>query len=306
MTEGDMLKITVPGSTANLGPGFDSVGLALGKYLTLVVKKADERIFLPMTDHVKDIPTNDQNLIAKVAIKVAEKYNQTLPACEVKVWSDIPMARGIGSSAAAIIAGIELSNQLCDLQLTDEEKLRIASLEEGHPDNVGASLYGGLVVGLHQEDKTELVCVKEVNVDAVVVIPKYEVFTSDARNVLPQELAYKTAVEASAISNMLIAGLLTNDWHLVGNMMSKDLFHQPYRGKLIPEIQAVQEKVEALGAYGSALSGAGPTVICFIERGKGSELAEKLAHDFKNCDVECLDIDLVGCRVEQVQEIKSI
>ena len=306
MTEGDMLKITVPGSTANLGPGFDSVGLALGKYLTLEVKKADERIFLPMTDHVKDIPTNDQNLIAKVAIKVAENYNQTLPACEVKVWSDIPMARGIGSSAAAIIAGIELSNQLCDLQLTDEEKLRIASLEEGHPDNVGASLYGGLVVGLHQEDKTELVCVKEVNVDAVVVIPKYEVFTSDARNVLPQELAYKTAVEASAISNMLIAGLLTNDWHLVGNMMSKDLFHQPYRGKLIPEIQAVQEKVEALGAYGSALSGAGPTVICFIERGKGSELAEKLAHDFKNCDVECLDIDLVGCRVEQVQEIKSI
>lgn len=306
MTEGDMLKITVPGSTANLGPGFDSVGLALGKYLTLEVKKADERIFLPMTDHVKDIPTNDQNLIAKVAIKVAEKYNQTLPACEVKVWSDIPMARGIGSSAAAIIAGIELSNQLCDLQLTDEEKLRIASLEEGHPDNVGASLYGGLVVGLHQEDKTELVCVKEVNVDAVVVIPKYEVFTSDARNVLPQELAYKTAVEASAISNMLIAGLLTNDWHLVGNMMSKDLFHQPYRGKLIPEIQAVQEKVEALGAYGSALSGAGPTVICFIERGKGNELAEKLAHDFKNCDVECLDIDLVGCRVEQVQEIKSI
>lgn len=306
MIEGDMLKITVPGSTANLGPGFDSVGLALGKYLTLEVKKAEERIFLPMTDHVKDIPTNDQNLIAKVAIKVAENYNQTLPACEVKVWSDIPMARGIGSSAAAIIAGIELSNQLCDLQLTDEEKLRIASLEEGHPDNVGASLYGGLVVGLHQEDKTELVCVKEVNVDAVVVVPKYEVFTSDARNVLPQELAYKTAVEASAISNMLIAGLLTNDWHLVGNMMSKDLFHQPYRGKLIPEIQAVQEKVEALGAFGSALSGAGPTVICFIEKGKGNELAEKLSHDFKNCDVECLDIDLVGCRVEQVQEIKSI
>jgi len=306
MIEGDMLKITVPGSTANLGPGFDSVGLALGKYLTLEVKKAEERIFIPMTDHVKDIPTNDQNLIAKVAIKVAENYNQTLPACEVKVWSDIPMARGIGSSAAAIIAGIELSNQLCGLQLTDEEKLRIASLEEGHPDNVGASLYGGLVVGLHQEDKTELVCVKEVNVDAVVVVPKYEVFTSDARNVLPQELAYKTAVEASAISNMLIAGLLTNDWHLVGNMMSKDLFHQPYRGKLIPEIQAVQEKVEALGAYGSALSGAGPTVICFIEKGKGNELAEKLSHDFKNCDVECLDIDLVGCRVEQVQEIKSI
>lgn len=305
MKEGDMLRITVPGSTANLGPGFDSVGLALGKYLTLEVKKADQLLFTPMTDHVKDIPTNDKNLIAKVAIEVASTYNQEFPACEVKVWSDIPMARGIGSSAAAIIAGIELANQLCNLQLTDEEKLRIASLEEGHPDNVGASLYGGLVVGLHQDEKTELVCVKDLDVDAVVVIPKYEVFTSDARNVLPKELEYKTAVEASAISNMLVAGLLTNNWKLVGEMMSKDLFHQPYRGKLIPEIQAVQEKIQSLGAYGSALSGAGPTVICFIEKGKGNDLADKLSQDFANCDVECLAIDEIGCRVEQVQELKS-
>lgn len=306
MIEGDMLRIIVPGSTANLGPGFDSVGLALGKYLTLEVKKADKLLFMPMTEHVKDLPTNEDNLIAKVAISVANKYNKTLPSCEVKVWSDIPMARGIGSSAAAIIAGIELANQLCQLQMTDEEKLRIASLEEGHPDNVGASLYGGLVIGLHQEEKTELVCVKDVDVDTVVVIPKYEVFTSDARNVLPQELTYKSAVEASAISNMLVAGLLTNNWKLVGGMMNKDLFHQPYRGKLIPEIQAVQEKIQAHSAYGSALSGAGPTVICFTEKGKGNDLAKALEQEFSNCNVECLDIDVVGCRVEQVQEIKSL
>ncbi|WP_368657678.1 homoserine kinase [Metabacillus halosaccharovorans] len=306
MIEGDMLRIIVPGSTANLGPGFDSVGLALGKYLTLEVKKADKLLFLPMTEHVKDLPTNEDNLIAKVAIQVAETYNKPLPPCEVKVWSDIPMARGIGSSAAAIIAGIELANQLCQLQMSDEEKLRIASLEEGHPDNVGASLYGGLVIGLHQAEKTDLVCIKDIDVDTVVVIPKYEVFTSDARNVLPQELSYKNAVEASAISNMLVAGLLTNNWNLVGEMMVKDLFHQPYRGKLIPEIQAVQEKIQHLGAYGSALSGAGPTVICFTAKGKGNDLAQTLAKDFVNCNVESLEIDVVGCRVEQVQEIKSL
>jgi homoserine kinase len=306
MKEGDMLKITVPGSTANLGPGFDSIGLALGKYLTLEVTKADQLLFIPMTEHVKDLPTNEDNLIAKVANKTASKYNKQLPACEVKVWSDIPMARGIGSSASAIIGGIELANQLCNLQLTNDEKLRIASLEEGHPDNVGASLFGGLVVGLHQEDQTELVCVKNIDVETVVVVPKYEVFTSDARNVLPESLDYKTAVEASAISNMLVAGLLTNDWKLVGKMMNKDLFHQPYRSSLIPEIAAVQEKILDLGAYGSALSGAGPTVICFVEKGKGDYLAEKLANEFSSCDVERLDIDFEGCRVEQIKEVKSV
>jgi homoserine kinase len=306
MKEGDMLKITVPGSTANLGPGFDSVGLALGKYLTLEIRKADQLHFIPMTEHVMGTPTDKENFIAKVAIKVANKHNKQLPACEVKVWSDIPMARGLGSSASAIIAGIELANQLCNLQLTNDEKLRISSLEEGHPDNVGASLYGGLVVGLHQENETEIVCVKDLDVDAVVVIPKYEVFTSDARNVLPKTLEFKTAVEASAVSNMLVAGLLTNNWKLVGQMMNKDQFHQPYRSSLIPEIHSVHEKIRDLGAYGSALSGAGPTVICFIEKGKGEYLAEKLSSEFLNCNVECLEIDYEGCKVEQIKEVKSI
>lgn len=305
MKEGDMLKITVPGSTANLGPGFDSIGLALGKYLTLEIKLSNEFRFEPMTEHVKDLPTNENNLIAKVAIEVASMYNKQLPPCEVKVWSEIPMARGIGSSAAAIVAGIELANQLCHLQLSNEEKLRIASLEEGHPDNVGASLYGGLVVGLHQDEQTELVHIAHVDVDAVVVIPKYEVFTSDARNVLPSSLDYKTAVEASAISNMLVAGLLTNNWKLVGQMMAKDLFHQPYRSSLIPEIKTVQERVLELGAYGSALSGAGPTVISFTEKGKGDELAEKLSHEFSAYAVERLEIDVEGCKVEQVEKVKN-
>lgn len=300
MKESDMLKITVPGSTANLGPGFDSVGLALGKYLTLEIKRSEQLCFIPMTQHVMGTPTNEDNLIAKVAIAVAAKQNKQLPACEIKVWSDIPMARGIGSSAAAIIAGIELANQLCDLQLTDDEKLRFASLEEGHPDNVGASLFGGLVVGLHQKDQTGIICVKNIEVDVVVVIPKYEVFTSDARNVLPESLDYKTSVEASAISNMLVAALLTNNWELAGQMMGQDLLHQPYRSKLIPEINAVQEKIKDLGAYGSALSGAGPTVITFIEKGKGDYLAEKLASQFLDCDVELLEVDFVGCKVERI------
>lgn len=299
MKEGDMLKIKVPGSTANLGPGFDSIGLALGKYLTLEVELADEVKFIPMNEHVKDIPTDRSNLIAKVAEQVANKYGKVLPSYTIKMWSDIPLARGIGSSAAAVIAAIELANQLCNLQLTNEEKMRIASVEEGHPDNVGASLYGGLIIGLHQEEATQVVEIKDIDVDVVVVIPTYEVFTSDARNVLPKNFEFKKAVEASAISNMLIASIFTRNWKLVGEMMGKDLFHQPYRQTLIPEIVQVREKALEFGAWGSALSGAGPTILCFTEKGQGNALAEKLSVEFPACAVDPVAIDFDGCVVEQ-------
>lgn len=301
MNEGDMLRIKVPGSTANLGPGFDSIGLALGKYLTLEVELAEELEFFPMDDHMKDIPRGGDNLIGQVADQVARTYGTIFPPCHIKVWSEIPMARGIGSSAAAIVAGIELANHLCSLELENSEKLRIASLLEGHPDNVGASVYGGLVIGLHQVDGTELVLINELDFDTVIVIPPYEVLTSDARAVLPHTLDYKVAVEASAISNMLVAAILTKNWTLAGKMMKSDVLHQPYREELIPEIKVVQQKATEYGAWGSALSGAGPTLICFIEKGKGSLLERLLRNEFPDSEVESVAIDYRGCMVEKVK-----
>ncbi|MFC0270926.1 homoserine kinase [Metabacillus herbersteinensis] len=301
MNEGDMLRIKVPGSTANLGPGFDSIGLALGKYLTLEVTLAEELEFFPMDEHMKDVPSGADNLIAQVAIQVAKDYGTNLPPCQIKVWSEIPMARGIGSSASAIVAGIELANHLCSLELENNEKLRIASLLEGHPDNVGASVYGGLVIGLHQKNGTELVLINELDFDIVIVIPPYEVLTSDARAVLPHTLDYKVAVEASAVSNMLVAALLTKNWTLAGKMMKSDLLHQPYREELIPEIKDVQQKATEFGAWGSALSGAGPTLICFTGNGKGRLLEKQLRNEFPDSEVESVAIDFGGCVVEKLK-----
>lgn len=178
-----------------------------------------------------------------------------------------------------------------------KEKLHFASLIEGHPDNAGASLYGGLVVGIHQEQETELVSVQQVDVELVAVVPPYKLYTKDARDVLPGYLEYSGAVEASAVSNVLVAAVLSNNWTLAGKMMQKDLFHQPYRGTLIKELSRVQEAVLEAGAYGAALSGAGPTVLAFAAKGKGKALADVLKMKFPKCEVDVLEPVLEGANV---------
>ncbi|MFS0656824.1 homoserine kinase [Bacillus sp. 179-C3.3 HS] len=299
MSKASMLfSITVPGSTANLGPGFDSVGMALSRYLKLSVYQHDSWLFEAESDVVSDTPTGTDNLIYQTAKKVADDFGKTLPPVHVKVWSDIPLARGLGSSAAAIVAAIELANQLLGLNMSDEQKLFYASEIEGHPDNAGASLFGGLLIGLHEEDKTHAVKVKQVDVDVVVVVPFYEVLTKDARDVLPKHVSHQHAVKASAVSNVLVAAIMTQNWPLVGEMMNKDLFHQPYRTMLVPELSKVEHVASLKGAYGTALSGAGPTILTLIEKGKGEALKEQLAQNFPHCEVDLLTVPEDGVVVE--------
>ena len=127
MTDGDMLIIKVPASTANLGPGFDSVGMALNLYLTLEVEKAEKWEVIPLTEEMAVFPNDESNFIIQMAFKTAEKYDKVLPPARVKVNSEIPLARGLGSSATAIVAGIELADSMGGLQLTKEQKLEIAA-----------------------------------------------------------------------------------------------------------------------------------------------------------------------------------
>src|SRR5699024_4983560 len=147
-----MFTISVPGSSANVGPGFDSAGMAVGLYLTLTVTEADSWNFTHATDIVPPVADYKDHFIYRVAEKVAEWYDTSLTPCHVVMDSNIPLARGLGSSASAIIAGIELTNQLCKLNLSETEKLECAVKIEGHPDNVAAGLFGGLVVSVKLED----------------------------------------------------------------------------------------------------------------------------------------------------------
>ncbi|MCP8968026.1 homoserine kinase [Ectobacillus ponti] len=297
MTQGPMFTIQVPASTANLGPGFDSIGLALGKYLLVDVYEDTAWRCEAKSPMLAGIPADESNLIFQTALEVAYEYNKALPHCRLEIESDIPLTRGLGSSASAIVAGIELADVLCGLQLTMQEKLEIACSMEGHIDNAGASLFGGLIIGIYNGQTASYVQQPIDELEVVAIIPEYELKTSDARNALPAELSYAEAIQGSGISNLLVAAILKKDWQLAGEAMTRDLFHEPYRARLVPELQALRQLPAHPDLYGYALSGAGPTVLCFVRKGAGKQVEEELQRLFPDCSVEALPIVNEGSKV---------
>lgn len=273
---GEVLSVKVPASSANLGPGFDSLGVALNLYMEIEAERSDKWKVTPLSHSLTGFPGDDKNFICQIAIKTAEMYKRELPSLHISVKSEIPLARGLGSSAAAILAGVELANEFCGLQLTRYEKLAVASGFEGHPDNAGASLFGGVVVGSQIGDEVDITVLDQVHFDPVLVVPKQELLTETSRDVLPAVMEFQRSVQASAVANQLLAALMTQNWALAGRMIGADLFHQPYRKALVPFFEDVHEKAIQSGAFGIALSGAGPSILCLAQPGKGEAVAEKL------------------------------
>lgn len=288
-------QIKVPGSTANLGPGFDSIGLAVGRYLRLEAVKADSWSF-HYVNQPAFRPALENNLIYVTARKIADEHGKTLPAYSVDVFNDIPLSRGLGSSGSAIIAGIELANVLLDLNLSLEDKSWMACRTEGHPDNVTASLYGGLVISTQSKTRVTSVRLPAPKFDLVTTIPNFELKTSEARKALPTTMPFKQAIEASSIGNVLVAALLSKDGVSAGKMMESDKFHQPYRAKLIPDMDEITHIARENGAFGTFLSGAGPTVMSLVSKDKSANLCSLLQKRFK--DYECIVLEPVNVGVQ--------
>lgn len=299
-----MFMIKVPASTANLGPGFDSIGMALNLYLTLEVEKADKWEVIPLTEEMAAFPKDESNFIVEIAAKTAAKYGNVLPPARVRVNSEIPLARGLGSSAAAIVAGIELADSLCHLNLTRQEKFEIAAEVEGHPDNAGASVFGGLLIACQSNDSVDAVVEHNVEFEVVAVVPREELLTKTARGVLPEELSFHQAVTAGAVSNVLVAALLIKNYSLAGKMMKKDLYHQPYRRELVPHMAVIEEKAPEFGAFGVTLSGAGPTILCYVEPGKSQNVIVGLKKSLPEMDYLSLKVDQVGSKVFSMSGIE--
>ncbi|WP_054703676.1 homoserine kinase [Bacillus sp. JCM 19041] len=295
-----MFSITVPASTANLGPGFDSIGLALDRYLHLDVEQASNWVFECHSPGLENLSSN--NLITEAAMFAADQLGIDLSPCKVTMDNGIPLAKGFGSSAAATVAGIELTCYFSPNPVSKQEKARLASMWEGHPDNVAASIYGGLVIGAHRENATDILHVEVPEVDLVAFIPRSSLATKKARAVLPKEIAFTEAVRASAIANVMTGALVTNNWELAGKMMMEDLFHQPYRKELIPHMTEVCEFAkDDVDAYGAALSGAGPIILCYTEKQKGGAFARRLQKIFPGNEVAVLKPALNGAAVSVIQ-----
>lgn len=294
-------QITVPGSTANLGPGFDSIGLGLSLYLNLTVRLADEWTFIHKGENVPGELTYENHLIYQIAKKVADQYGVTLPACEVEMTSELPLARGLGSSAAAIVAAIELANIVCNLQLSTQDKLNLSSQIEGHPDNATASVLGGITISSMDDDGTvDTIHIRQVDANFVLFIPDFELKTADARAVLPNKFDRSYAVRASANANMLAAAIVKGDYERVGRYMEKDLFHEPYRANLIPQFSQIHEAAKAAGAYGTALSGAGPTLISLVPVNIGEQFIKKMKNQFPEYKILLTTADSIGSAVKVI------
>jgi len=293
-----MFTISVPASSANIGPGFDSVGVAVSRYLTLQVTKEKEWQFTHATSSIPPVQHYQDHYIYKVAQQVADWYSCTLPPVHVVMTSEIPLARGLGSSASAIVAGIELANQLCNLHLTEREKFDYGVKIEGHPDNVAACLLGGFVVTVKMDGEASYKKLPAINADLVVYIPDFELKTADARKVLPEHFAMKDAPTASGVSNWMISALLTGDYELAGKMMESDLFHESYRAKLIPNYFDIRSNARQLGAYGTVISGAGPTMISFVPNGAGERIANEMQNMLPDYEVSALEPDEMGLQVK--------
>ena len=257
-------QIKVPGSTANLGPGFDSIGVGLSLYLILHVTPQDKWEFIHHGANVPKDTTIENHLIYQIATKIAAQYKQPLTPCLVEMTSQLPLARGLGSSAAAIVAAIELANIVTGLNLSVQDKLNIASQIEGHPDNATASILGGITISSMQDGIVDTIHQTDFEATFVIVIPDFELKTKDARAILPEKFDRSYATVASANANMLAASLIKGDLQRIGHYMEKDLFHEPYRAQLIPHFKEIKEQAKIAGAYGTALSGAGPTMISLV------------------------------------------
>ncbi|CAM3508829.1 homoserine kinase [Marinicrinis lubricantis] len=267
------VTVKVPASTANLGPGFDTLGMALGKYLTIRLELSEQPEVELLGDNLEGLPQDQSNLIYQMAERIFAKANKPVPTFRMLMRSEIPLTRGMGSSAAAIVAGLVAGNVLAGRPFDDNQIYGMAAEIEGHPDNVGAAMFGGMVVtGLDGEQAVHMRFSPPEDLECLLVIPMFELSTEKARHVLPSQVNMKDAVHNISRSSLITAAFASGQMELLSFAM-KDVLHQPYRAELIPGMKELLEGAVQHGALGAALSGAGPTMIAFCSK-KQSRAAE--------------------------------
>jgi homoserine kinase len=255
--------VRVPASSANLGPGFDVLAAALALHLELEVVETGQ--FAVATE--LDVPLTRENLVVR-------SFERLHPAdeFEFRIASQIPLSGGLGSSAAATLAGLMAADHLFEL---DADVLALATELEGHPDNAAAALRGGFVVclegGVHRFDAP-------MGLEAVLVVPEEAVATTQARAVLPDAVPLADAAFNAGAATLLALGLAAGDWELIGAGLH-DRLHQPYRAPLFPRSAALLEAATELGALGATISGAGPTVLVWSHYEQTGALMHALARE---------------------------
>lgn len=263
-----MIRVKVPATTANMGPGYDVLGMALSQYSTFQCQE-DDKISLTIKgleseklvnqDHEANLVVRSMNHLFKYVDKYPKGY-------KLEIINDIPLARGMGSSASAIVGGLLVANYLVGANLDQDEILKLATQIEGHPDNVAPALMGNIVLSTKiPDDQVIYHSIKPFDdLTCVLFIPDYEVSTSMSRAVLPQSISMADAVHTSGHLSLMLAGFMTGNKDLIGQTMV-DRLHEPYRKSLIKNFDDFKASALEVGAFAFSLSGSGSTIIAYCD-----------------------------------------
>ncbi len=258
------IHIKVPATSANVGSGFDALGIALNLYNTVTISESDT-LDISSSDG-SFVPTGADNLIYKTMKTVFKKYGKTLNGVKMVQTNAIPMARGLGSSSACIVAGILAANELLEKPMTQQDVLTLATDMEGHPDNVAPALLGGFVTSVFDEGQVYSLK-KELPDDLcfAAFVPSFKLLTKKARGVLPTEIPHKDAVFNLSRSALLTTALFQERYDLL-KIATKDTLHQQYRLPLIEGGEQIFKLCDSLGALATYISGAGPTILSIVHK----------------------------------------
>mgnify|MGYP006270585643 CR=1 FL=1 len=273
------VTVRVPGTTANLGPGFDCLGVALTLYNQFQFTQLETSGSLEITVSGKEadrVSIGTNNLIYRAFAKFYEQFGQSPPPVKIEIELGVPLSRGLGSSATAIVGGLLGANALAGNPVEDNDLLQSAIALEGHPDNVVPAFLGGCRLAVPTDRDWEICEIPwSQALVPVVAIPNFELSTQEARSVLPTQVSREVAIFNTAHLGLLLRAIETGrgDWLQIG---MQDQLHQPYRQQLIPGYQAVEAAALSVGAYGLAISGAGPTLLALTSAGDAATVAKEM------------------------------
>ena len=272
-----MIHIKVPATSANMGPGFDSIGVALQLYNHLWFEQIEEGVeIIVKRKHKIEIPTDKNNLIYRTMVDFFAETGNLMPGVRLVQEDYIPMVRGLGSSAACIVAGLLAANHMSGCHYSKEQLAQIAAKIEGHPDNSNPALFGGMVVGA--TDYNEMRHVRlDLPEDLVfaIMVPNFPVSTHDARKVLPSVYDRSDAVFNASRAALLVASIYSGNYENL-TMAVQDRIHQPYRSQLIPDMDRIFKAAKNYGALAAYLSGAGSTLMAILTDNKAEAFQQKM------------------------------
>ncbi len=293
-----MIRIKVPGTTANLGPGFDTLGLALDIYNYFEFEEIESGTeILGVEDKYK----NDRNLVYRSMKRTLDHLSYEAKGIRIRMDSHIPIARGLGSSASCVVGGVMGANLLAGNILSKDQVLNLATEIEGHPDNVAPAIFGGLVTSTKTQGQVlhNGIRVSE-GIKFLALIPEFSLSTKRSREVLPRNVNSRDAVFNISRVSLLLSVFMNGNYDLLKYGL-QDKLHEPYRGRIIPDYFKIKKEIDRLGALGSYLSGAGPTIMVVLDEEDQNFEKEILAYldQTKNKWItRILTIDNQGARLD--------